>query len=145
MLIANDIPQVLLYYKPKKTGVKINSSKDTFDYILPLWNGVDHYESFYCILLNRANNAIGFFEVGKGGITATVADIKIILQSVIIANATALIIVHNHPSGNLTPSELDIRLTRQVKEAATLIGSDLIDHLIISSNGYFSFADESIL
>ena len=87
---------------------------------------------------------IGSYELSKGGITATIADIRIILSVALKTLATGLILAHNHPSGNLKPSEADVNLTNKIKEAAKLMDIQVLDHLILADGGYYSFSDEGI-
>ena len=97
------------------------------------------------MLLNRANMVLGIFNLSKGGSTSTVVDVKIILSIALKANASSIIIAHNHPSGNLVPSGSDKDITSKLKNACKVVDLDLLDHLIISKAGYFSFADQGIL
>lgn len=123
---------------------KISSSADAYDAIRPYLMDLSH-EQFWVLLLNRANEVIRPFQVSIGGVAGTVADPKIIFKSAIEYLASAIILVHNHPSGNLTPSQADKDLTKRVKEAGRLLDTPILDHLIFGDNGYFSFADEGIL
>ncbi len=123
---------------------KITSSADAYDVIRPYLMDLSH-EQFWVLLLNRANEVIRPFQVSIGGVAGTVADPKIIFKSAIEYLASAIILVHNHPSGNLTPSQADKDLTKRVKEAGRLLDTPILDHLIFGDNGYFSFADEGIL
>ena len=97
------------------------------------------------MLLNRANKTIGYAKISQGGVSGTVVDVKLIAKYAVESLASGVILAHNHPSGNLTPSHQDIALTRKVKEALTLLDSQLLDHVILSADGYKSFADEGIL
>jgi DNA repair protein RadC len=97
------------------------------------------------MLLNRSNRVLGISCISKGGISGTVVDVKIILQTALKANASGLIISHNHPSGNLTASSEDIKITVKLKNACKLLDLSLLDHLIITDEGYLSFADEGML
>jgi DNA repair protein RadC len=125
---------------------KIHSSKDAADYARQFFaDDIEIYESVFIILLNRANNTVGWAKISQGGISASVIDVKIILKYVVEAMACAVIIAHNHPSGNLQPSHADITVTQRIKNATTLLDSSLVDHIILSSEGYYSFADEGIL
>lgn len=125
---------------PKK---KIRSSDDSYEVIKQFWHeDIEIYESFFILLLNRANMTIGWAKISQGGITGTVVDVKILLKYVVDTLASGVIIAHNHPSGNLIPSQSDIDITRKVKEALSYLDSQLIDHLIITpDNGYHSMAD----
>jgi DNA repair protein RadC len=102
-------------------------------------------EVFAIVLLNRANRIIHFEIVSEGGITGTVADPRIILKRALENNATGIILCHNHPSGNLKPSQADEMLTRKIKNAAAFLDILVTDHIIVSHEGYFSFADEGML
>ena len=125
---------------PKK---KIRSSDDSYEVIKQFWHeDIEIYESFFILLLNRANMTIGWAKISQGGITGTVVDVKILLKYVVDTLASGVIIAHNHPSGNLIPSQSDIDITRKVKEALSYLDSQLLDHLIITpDNGYHSMAD----
>jgi len=103
------------------------------------------HEEFWVIMLNRANRIIRMKRVSSGGISGTVADVKIIFKEAIDQMASALILAHNHPSGNRNPSEQDIRLTRKMKESGLLLDIPVLDHIIFAEDKYYSFADEAIL
>lgn len=122
---------------------KVTSSSDAYQAIRPYLLDLSH-EQFWILLLNRANEIIRPVQVSVGGVAGTVADPKIIFKSAIEYLASAIILVHNHPSGNLTPSQADKDLTRKVKEAGRLLDIPVLDHLIFGDNGYYSFADEGI-
>ena len=102
-------------------------------------------EVFAVIYLNQANKILHYEVVSEGGITGTVADPRIILKKALEHNAVNIILSHNHPSGNLSPSKADKELTQKLKQAALLLELKVIDHIIISNEGYFSFADEGLL
>ena len=102
------------------------------------------HEQFWVLLLNRANEVIRPQQISIGGVSGTVADPKMIFKAAIEHLASAIILVHNHPSGNLTPSQADKELTKKVKEGGKTLDIPVLDHLIFSDNGYFSFADEGI-
>ncbi len=103
------------------------------------------YEVFAVIFLNRANKINHFEIISKGGITGTVADPRIILKKALEEDATSMVLCHNHPSGNLRPSRADEELTKKIKEAAAYFDITIIDHIIVSEEGFYSFADEGIL
>jgi DNA repair protein RadC len=102
-------------------------------------------ERFIMMSLNRSNGVIGYCLIGIGGRSATIADVTIILQAAIKSNACGVLIAHNHPSGNLNPSDQDRRLTKAVKETLKLVDIDLLDHIIITDESFYSFADNGIL
>ncbi|MFZ4740310.1 MAG: RadC family protein [Bacteroidales bacterium] len=123
---------------------KINSSNDAFELMHSMVSD-SFYEEFWIIMLNKANKVIKYKSISEGGLTATVADPKKIFKLALENNATSLILCHNHPSGNLKPSEADIKITKQLKEAGLLLEISVIDHIIIGDDSYYSFADEGIL
>lgn len=106
---------------------------------------IEHYECFYIMMLNNANQVLGVSRLSQGGITGTLVDIRLLFQHLLKANATSFIVFHNHPSGTLRPSEADKTLTKKIKEASHFLNFKLLDHIIITSEDYFSFADEGVL
>lgn len=145
------VSEVILTYKTKinpKDRTRVTSSKDAYKILFDSWNKntIEHIEEFKLLLMNRSNAALGILSVSKGGISGTVTDIRLIFQAAIKANASGIIACHNHPSGNLNPSESDTKITRKIKEAGTIMDIQLLDHIIILPiEGYYSFADEGIL
>ncbi len=126
--------------------IKVTCSKDAYNYLCSVWsNKLEHTEEFMILCLNRANKVMGWARVSSGGLSGTVADPKVIFQVALKSNACSLVLAHNHPSGNLQPSEADIRLTRKMKEAGSLLDLPVLDHLILTSEGYYSFADEGLI
>jgi DNA repair protein RadC len=126
----------------KKTSV--TCSKDVADYLRINLKDYTH-EVFAVLYLNRANKINHFEIISKGGITGTVADPRIILKRALEEEATSIVLSHNHPSGNLQPSKADEDLTYKIKDAAALLDIKLLDHIIVSDAGYFSFMDEGLL
>lgn len=125
---------------------KITSSRDAYDIALSIWpEPIDYRESFLMLLLSRANKMLGFHTVSIGGVSGTVADPKMIFQVALKGNACSIILLHNHPSGNLQPSDADIKLTRKLKAAGDFLDLPIVDHLIVGSEAYYSFADEGNL
>lgn len=122
---------------------KVSSSADAYEAVRPYLMDLLH-EQFWVLLLNRANEIIRPQQISIGGVAGTVADPKMIFKAAIEHLASSIILVHNHPSGNLTPSQADKDLTKKVKEAGRMLDIPVLDHLIFSDNGYFSFADEGI-
>lgn len=123
---------------------KITSSKDIFDIFRPQFLDLPH-EEFHVLLLNRSNSLIRKEFVSRGGVSGTVVDSKIIFKIAVEHLASSIILCHNHPSGNLKPSNEDISLTKKIKEAGALLEIPILDHLIITDTGYFSFADEGMM
>ena len=145
-----NVAEVELIYKSKVKASErptICSSKSAAELLTTLWNEnkIDFVEEFKVLLLNRANRVLGIVNISTGGVTGTVADPKLIFVAALKANATAVIISHNHPSCNLKPSRADEELTQKIKNAGLLLDIKLIDHVIVTSEGYFSFADEGLL
>jgi DNA repair protein RadC len=124
---------------------KIAGSRDAYELVLPVWDDVEYRESFCVLLMNRANRVLGISHVSTGGVSGTVADPKLIFQHALKANASSVILLHNHPSGNTNPSEADIHLTRKLVEGGKLLDLAVLDHLIVTTDGYYSFADEGLI
>jgi DNA repair protein RadC len=123
---------------------KITSSKDAFQCFQSLLSDLPH-EEFWVLILNRSNQVIDKVRISQGGISGTVIDTRLILRSAIEKLASGLILCHNHPSGNLQPSEADKKITEKIKTAANYMEINLLDHLIIADKNYFSFADEGLI
>ena len=123
---------------------KISSSKDVFDLFQSIMEDYK-YESFWVLLLNRANKIIKKIQVSDGGVSGTVADPKRIFKHSLENDASGIILCHNHPSGNIKPSEADIKLTKKIREGGELLDISVLDHIIIGEEKYFSFADENML
>ncbi len=123
---------------------QIKSSKDIFE-IFGQKLGDLPYEEFWLIILNRANKIIEMKRISAGGVSGTVTDIKIILKAAIEKTASGIIVCHNHPSGNIKPSSADINLTKKLKSACELVDISFLDHLIVSYNQFYSFADEGVI
>lgn len=144
------VAEVELVYKTKvkpSERPKIGTVKECYELLKKLWNEntIEMQEEFKVILLNRANKVIGIYEASAGGLTGTVADPRLILAAAIKSLSVSIILSHNHPSGNLKPSRADEELTQKIKTAAAYHDIRVIDHMIISSEGYYSFADEITL
>lgn len=143
-----ELAEIKVSYSNTNTErVKVTNSQIIYKLILSKWdsNIIEYQEEVKVILLNRANIVLGIYEMSKGGISGTVVDIRIILGVALKCNASSIILVHNHPSGNLTASEPDKAITKKLKAACLLLDIGLLDHLIVSGFGYFSFADNGIL
>jgi DNA repair protein RadC len=123
---------------------QIRSSADVFNIFSPLMEDLTH-EEFWIMFLNRANRVTGKMKISQGGVSGTVTDVRIVMKKAIETLASGLVICHNHPSGNNSPSDADIRITQKIKEAASLMDIQLLDHLIICGKTYYSFADNGSL
>lgn len=127
-----------------KDREKITSSRDIFEVLHPLLADKLH-EEFWILLLNRANKVIDKMSISSGGLTGTVADVRMIFNHAIQSQATSIVLSHNHPSGNLSPSQSDIDLTKKMVSAGETLDIKVLDHVIIGDNRYYSFADEGMI
>jgi len=146
-----NVSEVQLIYKNKVKAsdrIKISCSRDAYKVFMDCWDPetIDFLESFKILLMSRSNAVLGILEISKGGTTGTVSDIKVIFSAALKGNACGIICAHNHPSGNLNPSESDTRLTQKLKEAGNLMDIQVLDHLILATEGdYYSYADNGTL
>jgi len=122
----------------------VRCSEDSFNFLYPFFADLNH-EEFYVLYLNRANNIVAYEQLSKGGVSGTIADGKIIFSHALEHKSCAIVLAHNHPSGRLKPSASDIKLTKSLVKFGKLIDIQILDHLIITANNYFSFVDEGIL
>jgi DNA repair protein RadC len=127
--------------------IKVNNSDTAWQVALSQWDMsiIEFQEEVKVILMNRANVVLGIYELSRGGSTSSVVDIKIILSVALKAHSSSIIIVHNHPSGNLQPSEADKRLTKRLKSACEVVDLVLLDHLIVTKESFYSFKDNDLL
>jgi DNA repair protein RadC len=143
------ISEITINYSPaikKEERVKVTKSKHAETYFREVWsNKMEYIEEIYLMLLNRSNEVLGFTKVSMGGVNSAIVDPKVIFQTALKANASAIIIAHNHCSGSLKPSEQDLRVSNKIREGAGLLDINLLDHIILSSESYFSFADDGLL
>jgi DNA repair protein RadC len=123
---------------------KISSSKDVFELFSSTFSGCD-YEAFWILLLNRANCIINKVNISEGGLSGTIVDPKKVFRFALENKASSVVLCHNHPSGNIQPSEADIKLTKKIKDVGSALDLEIIDHIIIGNENYYSFADEGIL
>ena len=123
-----------------RTMQKITSSKDIYSVFEPLLSDLPH-EEFWVLLLSRSSKIIGYKRMSEGGVSGTVADVKIIMKYAIENLASLIVLCHNHPSGSLDPSFQDKDLTKKIQSAALLLDMQCVDHIIVGQNGYFSFTD----
>lgn len=139
----------LVYRSHVKAAMRpqISTSKDAEAILRQTWDAdtIEFVEHFKILLVNRANKVLGVFDVSQGGITGTAVDLKVIFVCALKTASSGIILSHNHPSGNLTPSQSDIDLTRKIKEAGKYLEISVLDHIILTSESYFSFADEGLL
>jgi DNA repair protein RadC len=135
------------YSNSKKEKLKAKDSKHCYAIFLGSWNKntIELQEEFKILLLNRANNVLGIYNLSKGGTSGTVVDAKLVFSVALKCNASSIIIAHNHPSGNLTPSEADKTITNKLKQAGNYLDIALLDHLIVTKDNFYSFSDEGLL
>lgn len=124
--------------------IKIDQSRKAYQY-LDRFLGREPYEMFYVLLLDQANQVIGHRQISEGGVSGTVADPRKIFRLALEYRASRIILCHNHPSGNLKPSDTDITLTRKLIQAGKMIDIPVLDHIILGDRNYFSFADEGLM
>lgn len=130
--------------KPSERS-KISNSKDAYELLITRFypkDTIEHKEIVKTILLNKAHKVLGVINVSEGGIDSSIIDCRLVLQAAILANATSLILTHNHPSGNVNPSECDNRMTLELKKACDFMKISLLDHIIVTNESFFSYADE---
>jgi len=127
---------------PKQDVIK--TSKDAYTHIASKLSDLPH-EEFWILLLNRSNKIIKTEFIGRGGVSGTVADVRVILKSAVEHLASSIVLAHNHPSGNLQPSKEDINLTQKIKQGAAIFDVNVVDHIIVGDANYYSFADEGLL
>lgn len=146
------VPQIKLSVKYSHEVLQselrqVSTSKEAYEVLKNCFDDDTFFlqEQFIILLLNQSNKIIGFHPLSAGGITSTVVDLRLIFATAIKSLATGIILAHNHPSGNLKASEADKHITKKIKQAGDLLDIKLIDHLIITSESYLSFADECLL
>ena len=144
------VSEIELIYKTKVKASErpqIKSSRDAYQIVVSSWdhNKIEFFEQFKILLLNNDSKVLGLYEVSPGGITGTVVDLRLIFGAALKANATGLIMIHNHPSGKLLASEADKAITQKIKSAGKLLDIAVLDHLIITPENYYSFADDGVI
>lgn len=146
-LVASEVE---LIYKSKVKASerpKVESSYSAFQLALKAWdeNKIELLEQFKVLMLSNSNAVLGVYEVSSGGITGTIVDIRLLFAALLKSKSTAMILVHNHPSGKLQPSNADKQITQKIKQASQILDIALLDHLIITPESYYSFADQGVL
>src|SRR5690554_2532887 len=126
--------------------LKINNSKDSYNILIACWNQhiIELQEEFKVLLLNRNNQVIGIYPLSRGGVAGTIVDPKLVFSVALKYNASNIIIAHNHPSGNLTPSEADKRITKKLKKAGEYLDITVLDHIIMTKEDFYSFSDNGL-
>ena len=141
------VAEVSLSYKnsvPYNKRTKVKDAKDAYKVMLKIHDDdtLDYTETFRVLYLNQNNQVLGCRTISEGGLASTCCDVRTILQGALLTNAVAMILAHNHPSGNVTPSLSDIKMTTQISKAAKLLDISLLDHIIYTRENCYSFADD---
>ncbi|WP_294246246.1 JAB domain-containing protein [uncultured Chryseobacterium sp.] len=144
----NIVNEIKLSYSRKGNSERlISDSHDAVDVFRQYFDveEIDYRESCFALYLNQANKVLGIKKISESGISSTIVDIRIIMQAALLCNASAVILAHNHPSGNLNPSTQDLKITEDLKCASEFLNIKLLDHCILTSTDYLSFADNGYL
>lgn len=146
----NKVAEIKLSYRNRIKPCdrpQVTCSTDCYQVLKASWDTgkIEFVEQFKVMLLNRANRVLGIYEVSTGGVAGTVADSKLIFAAALKACASGIVLCHNHPSGNLKPSTADLQLTKKLKQGGELLDIAILDHIILTSESYFSLADEGLL
>lgn len=149
-LLSGKVAEIQISYSskvPVEDRIKVTSSRTAYQVFIDNWSHdtIDLQEEFKILLLNCANDVLGIYQVSKGGISGTIVDVRLILATALKCGASSIIMAHNHPSGNTTPSQPDIDLTHKIVAGGKLVDVLVLDHLIVTSDGYLSMADEDII
>lgn len=147
---AFKVAEVQVSYKPDyniSERPKITSSQQTYLLLIQQWDmgKIALLEEFKVILLNRSNHVLGIVDISMGGVSGTYVDPKVVFAVALKGNASGIILTHNHPSGSIRPSEADIKLTKRLVECGKLLDINVWDHIILSENSYYSFADDGMI
>ena len=147
---GNSVAEIELSYRPilkLSTLPKVQRSEEIYRLLIETWDKtkLEFVEQFKVMLLNRANRVLGICTITTGSSTGTIADPRLIYAVTLKSNACNIILAHNHPSGNLCPSKYDCELTQKIKEGGKLLDVTVLDHLIVSIDGYYSFSDEGAM
>ena len=143
-----ELTEILISYKNKnQDAVKVSSSVEVYNFILNHWDDdtLDIQENVKMLLLNSSNTILGVYDVSRGGINSTVIDLRLVLSVALKCLASSILLVHNHPSGNINPSDQDREFTKKIKSACKFLEIQLFDHIIITRYDYFSFADNGYI
>lgn len=147
MNYKQNLPKFSLVSEPTNfESATVSSSSECYNSLFKLFDNLDIFESFYVLFLNRANITTGYALISQGGICSTIVDVRIVAKYAVESLCTSVILAHNHPSGNLTPSDDDKKVTKKIKEALHLFDISVLDHIILTPNNkYFSFNDNDMM
>ncbi|CAA0193559.1 putative DNA repair protein [Tenacibaculum maritimum] len=143
-----NIAEVKVSYTTNNTEkLKVTNSKTSYDFLLACWNKstLELQEEFKVLLLNRNNQVLGIYPLSKGGTTSSIVDVKLLFSVALKCNAHGIILTHNHPSGSLIPSQSDKDITTKIINASKLLDVKILDHIIVTKNDYYSFADNGLM
>ncbi|WP_407265435.1 RadC family protein [Tenacibaculum maritimum] len=143
-----NIAEVKVSYTTNNTEkLRITNGKTSYDVLLAYWNKntLELQEEFKALLLNRNNQVLGIYPLSKGGTTSSIVDVKLLFSVALKCNAHGIILAHNHPSGNLTPSQSDKDITTKIINASKLLDVKILDHIIVTKDDYYSFADNGLM
>lgn len=148
--LSDGVPYCKIDYSVEpdiETLPQLTSPDETYAFLMEVWDhgSICYKEEFAVIMLNQAKKVLGWAKISSGGSTATIVDPSMVFQVALLAHADSIILVHNHPSGNLKASNADINLTKRIKDAGKLLGIQVIDHLIITPSAYTSFMEQGLL
>jgi DNA repair protein RadC len=148
-LFNSNLAEIQVSYKSKvkfSEMRKIVSSKDAEEIFRIVWSdSMELREEFYMLLLNRANKVLGYYRLSEGGTSGTVVDPKLVFSVALKCHASSIILSHNHPSGNTQPSQADLSLTKSLVSGGKFLEISVLDHIIVTSESFFSFADEGLI
>lgn len=147
-VITSNLAEIEIKYsirvKPSEMD-KVGTSYEAYEILKKIYPSLEHREYFYMLCLNRNNKVLGYSLISMGGLSGTIVDVRIIFQTALKASACSIILSHNHPSGNLTPSSADRDINNKIKEAGKFLDIPVLDHLILTPESYLSFADEGLM
>ncbi len=147
-MALNTVSEIEISYNPEmrpSERPQVKGSEEVADILVQDWKALELRESFKVVLLNRNHRVLGVANLFTGGIGGTAVDLRLIFVTALKAGADSIVLAHNHPSGNLKPSDHDIKITKKIKAGGELLEITVLDHLIITSEAYFSFADEGLI
>ena len=148
ILRVGKVSEVEMVYKSKIADKpQLSSSEKMYQALMENWdmNQIDYRETSKLVLLNRAMRCLGIITLSEGGLNDTMVDVRMAMQAALLANASVIVLSHNHPSGQLTPSGADDKLTQQIKQAGEMLNIKLVDHIIVTRDRYYSYCDEGRL
>lgn len=141
--LPTKVSEITAKYRSVKTKASFSSPGEVSKFLRSIYENINWVESAYLLAFNKRNNVIGHYKLSIGGIGGTVVDKKVVLGLALSCQASAIIIAHNHPSGNLKPSQSDISITKDLNSACKIMDIDLLDHIILTDKGHYSFTEQS--